>query len=174
MPERDRSARLISASGQRKGNAVSIESMNEDLARLKRDVRSLSQDAGRMFDDVVDQSRTIREETVAAEFIAAEETMENVGSVLDALMALREIQREQLRVFVADQRETFGAITRVRSPIDLARVGFEHWSRRATHVAEGLNQTVEVLANESRSLTRTLVEVWTPFLALMRSDWVRR
>jgi hypothetical protein len=153
---------------------VSIESMNEDLARLRRDVRSLSQDAGRILDDVVDQSRTIREETVAAEFIATEETMENVGSVLDALEALREIQREQMRVFFADQRETITALTQVRSPADLARLGFEHWGRRATHVAEGLNQTVEVLANESRSLTRTLVEVWTPFLQLMRRDWVRR
>jgi len=153
---------------------VSIESMNEDLARLKRDVRSLSQDAGRILDDVVDQSRTIREETVAAEFIATEETMETVGSVLDALAALRDIQREQMRVFFADQRETFNAFAQVRSPADLARVGFEHWSRRATHVAEGLHQTVDVLANESRSLTNTLVEVWTPFLQLMRRDWARR
>ena len=153
---------------------MSIESMNEDLDRLRRDVRSLSQDAGRVLNDVVEQSRTVREEAAAAEFIAAEETMENVGSVLDALSALGEIQREQLRIFFADQRETLGAFPQVRSPVDLARLGFEHWSRRATHVADGLNQIVGVLVNESRALTNTLVGVWTPFFQLLRRDWDRR
>jgi dsDNA-binding SOS-regulon protein len=148
--------------------------MNEDLARLKRDVRSLSQNAGRVLDDVVEQSRTVREETMAAEFIAAEETMENVGTALDALATLRDIQREQLRIFFADQRETFGAFAQLRSPVDLARLGFEHWSRRATHVADGLNQTVSVFVNESRALTNTLVGVWTPFLQLLRRDWNQR
>ena len=112
---------------------MSIESMNEDLARLKRDVRALSQGAGRVLNDVVEQSRTVREEAAAAEFIAAEETMENVGSVLGALSALGDIQREQVRIFLADQRETLGAFPQVRSPVDLARLGFEHRSRRATH-----------------------------------------
>lgn len=152
---------------------MSIESINEDLAKLKRDVRALSQDAGRVLNDVADQSRTVREEAAAAEFIAAEETMENVGSVLDALSSLRDIQREQLRMFFADHRETLGALGRVRSPIDLARLGFEHWSRRATHVGDGLNQTVGVFVNESRALTDTLVSGWTPFLQLLRRDWNR-
>lgn len=153
---------------------MSIESVNEDLSRIRRDVHALSQDAGRLFGDVADQTRTIREEAAAAEFIATEEAIENVGSVLDALVQLSEIQREQMRVFFADQRETFSAFVQVRSPADLARVGFEHWSRRATHLTEGLRQTVDVLANESRSLTNTLVEIWTPFLDLLRRDWDRR
>jgi hypothetical protein len=153
---------------------VSIESVNEDLVHLKRDIRALSKDAGRLLGDVAEQTRTIREEAVAAEFIVNEETMENVGSVLEALSQLRDIQRQQLRVFFADQRATAKAIIEVRSPIDLLRIGFEHWSRRATHVAEGLHQTVNVLANEGRSLNNTLVEVWNPFFELLRRDWVRR
>jgi hypothetical protein len=138
--------------------------MNEDLARLKRDVGSLSQNAGRI----------VREETVAAEFIATEEAIENVGTVFAALFALADIQRKQLRVFFSDQRETLGAFTHVRSPADLARVGLDHWNRRTMHVAEGVNETIDVLANESRSLTNTLVGVWTPFLQLLRRDWDRR
>jgi hypothetical protein len=62
----------------------------------------------------------------------------------------------------------------VRSPADFARVGFEHWNRRATHVADGIKATIGVLANESRSLTNTVVGVWTPFLQLIRRDWDRR
>jgi hypothetical protein len=152
---------------------VSIESVNEDLARLQRDVRALSSDAGRLLGDVADQSRTIREEAIAAEFIATEETMENVGSVLDALSQLRDIQRQQVRVFFTDQRDTLKAITQVRAPIDLLRVGFDHWSRRVTHVADGLGQTVGVLANEGRSMTSSLVEMWNPFIKLIRRDWAR-
>lgn len=153
---------------------MSIESVNEDLARLQRDVEALSKDAGRLIGDVADQSRTLREEAVAAEFIATEETMENVGSVMDTLSQLGDIQRQQWRIFVTDQRDTLKALVQSRSPFDVLRVGFEHWSRRATHVADGLNQTVTVLANEGRSLTNTLVEVWNPFIELLRRDWVRR
>ena len=153
---------------------MSIESVNEDLVRLKNDIGALSKDAGRLFDDVAGQGRTIQEEAVAAEFIANEETMETVGSVLEALSELGDIQREQLRVFFADQLATAEAMIQVRSPADLLRIGFEHWSRRATHVAEGLSQTVNVLANEGRSLTNTLVEVWNPFIELLRRDWARR
>jgi hypothetical protein len=153
---------------------VSIESVNDDLARLERDVQNLSRDAGRLLDDVAGQGKTLREEAVAAEFIATEETMENVGSVLSALSDLHEIQRRQLRLFLDDQRTSLHALTQARSPSDVVRVGMEHWARRAGHVGEGVGQAVSVLANESRTLTNTLVEMWTPFVALLRRDWANR
>jgi hypothetical protein len=153
---------------------VSIESVNDDLARLERDVRNLSQDAGRLVDDVADQGRTIREEAIAAEFIATEETIESVGSILSALSELQDIHRKQLRVFFEDQRDTLKAITESRSPADLLRVGLDHWGRRASHVGEGIGATVNVLVHESSSLTNTLVEMWTPFVQLVRRDWAQR
>lgn len=153
---------------------MSIQSVNDDLARLERDVQSLSRDAGRLLDDVTDQSKTLREEAVAAEFIATEETMENVGSVLGALSDLHEIQRRQLRWLFDDSQASLAALTRARSPADLFRVGLDHWSRRAGHIGEGVGQAVTVLASESRTLTNTLVEMWTPFVALLRRDWERR
>jgi hypothetical protein len=121
---------------------MSMESVREDLARLERDVQALSHDAGRLWGDVRHQTRTLRDEALAAEYVATEETMENVGSVLDALARLRDIQRESWQDFFADHRETLSALTQVRSPVDLLRVGLEHWSRRATHLADGVNRTV--------------------------------
>ena len=153
---------------------MSIQSVNDDLARLERDVQSLSRDAGRLFDDVAGQGRTLREEAVAAEFIATEETIENVGSMLSALADLHDIQRRQLRMFIDDQRTSLHALTQVRSPTDVLRVAMEHWARRASHVGEGVGAAVGVLANESRALTNTLVEMWTPFVALLRRDWTNR
>jgi hypothetical protein len=153
---------------------VSIESVNDDLARLERDVRNLSRDAGRLFDDVAGQSNTLREEAVAAEFIATEETIENVGSILSTLSDLHDIQRRQVRMFLDDQRTSLRALTQVRSPADLARVSLEHWARRVSHVGEGIGAAVGVLANENRTLTNTLVEMWSPFVALLRRDWADR
>ena len=152
---------------------MSIESVNEDLARLERDVRALSQDAGRLFGNVTGQGETLREEALAAEFIATEETIENMGSFLNALSQLGDIQKQQFRVFFEDQRDTIKALSELRSPTDLLGIGIEHWSRRATHVADGLQQSVTVLVNEGRAFTNTLVEMWNPFIALVRRDWAR-
>ncbi len=150
---------------------MSIESMNADLVRLERDMRELSKDADRLLGDVAGQGRTLKEEALAAEFLATEETIENVGSVLDALAKLGDIQRQQLRKLFADHRTTIEALTQVRTPLDLLNIGFEHWGRRATHAAEGIGQTIDVLANEARALANTLVEVWEPFIELLRRDW---
>ena len=70
--------------------------------------------------------------------------------------------------------KTAQALAQLRTPVDLLRIGFEHWGRRATHAAEGLGQTVNVLADEARSMTRAFVEVWNPFIELLRRDWMRK
>jgi hypothetical protein len=124
--------------------------------------------------DTRDPTRTLRDETIVAEYVATEETMENVGSVLDTLVKLGELQQQYWRAFWSDQRETFNALTNLRSAADVWRVGFEHWSRRATHVADGIAQTAIVLANERRTLSDTFVEMWSPFVELVRRDWRRR
>ena len=150
---------------------MSFESMNADLVRLEQDMRELSKDADRLLDDVAGQGRTLKDEALAAEFLANEETIENVGSILDALAKLGDIQRQQLRDLFADHRATIEALTQMRTPFDLLNIGFEHWARRASHAAEGIGQTVDVLANEARALANTLVEMWGPFMELLRQDW---
>jgi hypothetical protein len=149
---------------------VSIESLNDDLAQLERDVRALSQDTGRLVGSVTDRARTVEEEIVAAEFIATEETIETVSGWLAALSDIGTIQSEQLKIFFADHRQTLQS----RSPIDLLRLGYEHWNRRATHIAEGLGKTVGVLTKEGRHMTRSAVEMWKPLIELVRGDWARR
>ena len=153
---------------------MSIESLNEDLAALERDVRALVKDAAGPTQGVDDKVRTLEQEAVAAEFIATEETIENVSGLLAALSKIGEIQNEQLRTFLADHRDTLKALLQVRSPIDFARLGFEHWNRRATHIADGLSRTVEVISQESSQATRSAAEMWKPFIELVRGDWARR
>ncbi len=150
---------------------MSIESVNADLARLEADVRHLSQDSQKLMQDVGAQARVLREEAVAAQFIATEETIENAGSILEALANLRDIQRAQFKQFVEDQRESLRALKGVRSPIGLMELGVDHWQRRARHVAEGLNQAVDVVASESRHMTSAMIQMWKPFLHLLQRDW---
>ncbi len=149
---------------------MSIESLNEDLAALERDVRALVKDAAKP----AGAARTIQEEAVAAEFIATEETIENVSGFLATLSKIGEIQNEQIRTLFADHRDTLKALLQVRSPFDLARLSFEHWNRRATHIADGLTRTVDVISQESGHATRSMAEMWKPFVELVRGDWARR
>ncbi len=152
---------------------MSIESLNADLAALERDVRALAKDTT-SADGVAATARKVEEEIVAAEFIAAEETIENVSGLLAALSEIGAIQSEQFRIFLTDHRETLKALAQSRAPVDLARLGFEHWNRRATHIADGLTRTVDVLAKEGRHATTSVVEMWKPFVELVRGDWARR
>lgn len=152
-------------------SAVSIESLNQDLARLEEDVKKLSRDSQRLSEDIGQQARTMREEVVAAEFIATEEAIENAGSVLEAIAQLRDIQRDQLRVLFDDHKRSWRALADVRSPIGLIEVSFDHWKRRASHVAVGLNQVVDVLVGEGRQMTTSMVQMWKPFVQLVRQDW---
>jgi hypothetical protein len=157
---------------------VSIESLNEDLAQRERDVRALSEDSAQLVDDSVENAanaaRVIQEDVVAAEFVATESAIENVNGLLSALTEIGSIQNAQLKAFFADHRDTFTALLKSRSPGDLLQLGFEHWNRRATHIAEGLTQTIGVLASETRHMATSAGEMWKPVVELVRGDWTRR
>jgi hypothetical protein len=150
---------------------VTIDSLNEDLARLEADVRKLTHDSQRLGRDLEQQARTVGEEIVAAEFIATEETLENAGSFFEMLAQLGDIQRKQMRVLWEDHKQSWSALRDVRSPLGLVEVGFDHWKRRASHVATGLNQVVDVVVGERRHATQALAQMWQPFLKLLQRDW---
>jgi hypothetical protein len=150
---------------------VTIESLNEDLARLEADVRRLTEDSQRLGTDLEQQARTVREEIVAAEFIATEEAIENAGSLLELLSRLGDIHRDQLKTLWEDHQQSWSALREVRSPTALVEVGFDHWKRRASHVAAGLNQVVDAVVGEGRHVTGAMLEMWSPFLKLLQRDW---
>ena len=152
---------------------MSIKSLQDDLAKLERDVKAVIDDTGRVVGDVRRRARTVEAELVAAEFIATEETIEGVSGILETLSGIRTIQKQQVKLFFADHRKTLEGITQLSSPIDLVQLGFEHWNRRATHVAEGLTRTAELIAGEGRQVSMSVGEMWKPFVELIRGDWAR-
>jgi len=134
---------------------VSIDAVDHELSRLEAEVARL------------------RERVLAAEYIATEETIENMGSLLETLARLQDIQREQWRFLVSDGAETLGALRRVRSVFDVPGVALGHCQRRARHVVGGMNRAMVVCTGGAQSLTRTFVEMWRPFLAMVGQDWKR-
>ena len=150
---------------------MSIDSLNQDLAQLEEDVRKLARDSQRITVDIGKRAKAAREDVVAAEFIATEEALENTGSMLETLAALRDIQQESLRMLIDDHRQSWQALADVRSPLDLVQLGFEHWRRRSSHIALELNQVVDLIATSSRQMTASMVQVWKPFVDLVRRDW---
>jgi uncharacterized protein YegL len=150
---------------------VSIDSLREELAQLEHEVQAAFAETG---PGVKERAKTVATEIVAAEYIATKETMSGVGGIMETLSEIQAIQNEQFKNFFTDHRATLKALTQVRSPVDLAQLGFEHWSRRAGHVAEGITRTVDLIAKERKEMSESMAGMWKPFVQLVRGDWTRR
>ncbi len=151
---------------------MSIESLNEDLTQLERDVRALVKEHASSRD--TDAAQLITEEVAAAEFVAAESVIEQANGWLAALGEIGDIQREQLKTLIADHRESLDALTRSRSPIELMELAYQHWRRRTNHVLDGLGKTFDVLARQGQRMSASSRELWQPVVQLVRADWTRR
>ena len=153
---------------------VTIDSVTEDLKKLEDDVRRLSADGKQLAADVESQADVVEQEIVAAEFIAAEETIENIGSLLGMLSELNGIHMRQWQQLAEDHIETLRQLGAARSPTAFIETGFDHYRRRSEHISEGVNEVVETLTSEGRFLSNTLVEMWQPFFKMLRRDWATR
>ena len=162
---------LIRIEGLSEETSVSIDSLREELAQLEREVQEAFADTG---PGVKERAKAIGTEMVAAQYIATKETMSGVGGIFETMSEIQAIQNEQVKSFFADHRATLKAMTQVRSPVDLVQLGFEHWNRRAGHVAEGITRTADVIAKERKELSTSMAGMWKPFVELICGDWTRR
>lgn len=153
---------------------MTIDSVTEDLQRLEEDVRRLTADGQRLAQDVGDQRDVVEQEIVAAEFIAAEESIENLGSLLGMFSELNGIHTRQWQQLADDHIDTLRQLSEARSAAALLQAGLDHYRRRGQHVTEGVGQAFDVLTSEGRFLTETLVDMWKPFFSMLRRDWAAR
>jgi hypothetical protein len=148
--------------------------LNSDLKQLEDDVRRLSAGSAPPHATLAERAKLVEEEVVAGEYIAAEEAMENIGSLFGMFSELNDIQLRQFKQFAGDHRDTLKRLVRARSPSELAELGLDHYRRRSQHVVEGFNEALDVVAGEGKFLGNTLVEMWQPFFELVRRDWAPR
>ena len=168
------------------GNEPTIESLNADLAELEREVRALSNAqqcpadaaAAPAAEDepqtISDAARVAVEDTVAASFVATEEMIDSAGGWFVTLSELGAIHNDQAKALLKDTLDTMRALRNAHSPGDVLHTAFDHWNRRATHVAEGMTRTIEVVARESRHASTSVAEMWRPVVDLVRADAHRR
>jgi hypothetical protein len=150
---------------------VTTDSVSSDLRQLEDDVRRLSAGEAPAHATMADRAKLVEQEVVVGEYLAAEEAMENLGSLFGMVSELNSIQIRQLKQLAGDHRETLKRMTEARSPGELAELGFDHYRRLSEHLIEGFNESVEVITTEGRFLNNTLVEMWKPFFELVRRDW---
>jgi hypothetical protein len=148
---------------------MSIDSIREELAQLERDVEALGAASA-----VKERAKAVGTEMVAAQYIATKGTMSGVGAIFDTLSEIQAIQGDQLKVLFTDHRDTLTAMTQLRSPMDLVALGFDHWNRRAGHVADGITRTLEVIVKERGEYSSSIAGLWKPLVELVRGDWTRR
>ena len=172
MPRGDDSCKLVAIPGFSEATTVSINSLREDLARLENDVQTAFNNPDQP--SLQERAKAVGAGIVAAQYVATKETMSSVGGMFEALSEIGAIQNEQFRIFFTDHRDTLKALIQVRSPVDLLQLGFEHWNRRASHVAEAITRTVDVISKERNELSTSMTEIWKPIVGLVRSDWTRR
>jgi len=165
------------------GNEPTIESLNADLAELEREVKALSMTqqppaaapaADGKPQAISSAARVAVEDTVAASFVATEEMIDSAGGWFVTLSELGAIHNDQAKALLKDTLDTVRALRNAHSPADVLRTAFDHWNRRAAHVAEGMTRTLEVLARESRHATASVGEMWRPVVDLVRADAHRR
>ena len=153
---------------------MTTDSVSSDLKQLEDDVRRLSAADGPAHRTAAERAKLVEEEIVAGEYIAAEEAMENIGSLFGMFSELHDIQLRQFKQLAGDHRETLKRLVRARSPGELADLGLDHYRRRSEHLVEGFNEALDTIAGEGKFLGNTLVEMWQPFFELIRRDWAPR
>jgi hypothetical protein len=153
---------------------VTTDSVSSDLKQLEDDVRRLSGAEAPAHGTMAERAKLLEEEVVAGEYIAAEEAMENIGSMFGMFSELNDIHRRQFKQFAGDHRATLKRLIQARSPGELADLGFDHYRRRSQHLVEGFNEALDVISGEGKFLGNTLVEMWQPFFELLRRDWAPR
>lgn len=150
---------------------MTTDSLTSDLKQLEDDVRRLSAGNTPAPRSMVERAKLVEQEVVVGEYIAAEEAMENIGSLFGMVSELNRLQLRQLKQLAGDHRETLKRLTEARSPSELAELGLDHYRRRSQHLMEGLNEAIDVITSEGQFLSNTLVEMWQPFFELVRRDW---
>ncbi|HTO58789.1 MAG TPA: hypothetical protein VMJ74_13390 [Pseudomonadales bacterium] len=126
--------------------------------------------AGAQSHGVANAVRTAVEDTVAASFVATEATIDEAGGWFVTLSELGAIHNDQAKALFKDTLDTLKALRNAHSAADVLHATFDHWNRRATHVAEGLTRAVELFARESRHASTSVGEMWRPVIDLVRAD----
>lgn len=144
------------------------------LADTRHGFSRLSHEAEELAHSLEGESRLAGEEAVGAELLATRDLVAHLGIAWDTAEQLGDIYVRQLRLLADDFRTTAAQLLPGEQRPPLRQVISAHLDRRLRHTGEGLEQGIEVCSRQSARACGSLLELWAPFLAVVRSDWTQR
>jgi hypothetical protein len=141
-----------------------LTDMRDNLDRLTHEAEELAQ-------SLEDESQLAGEEAVGAELLMTRDLVAHLGIAWDTAEQLGDIYVRQLRLLADDYRITAVALLPGERRAPLRQVVSAHVDRRLRHASEGLEQGIEVFSRQTARACGSLLELWAPFLAVVRSDW---
>ncbi|MFU8816651.1 MAG: hypothetical protein ACNA7W_14980 [Pseudomonadales bacterium] len=149
------------------GREPRLSAFKKDLDRLAREVDELS-------GSMQAETRLAGEEAMGAELLASRELVAQLGILWDTAERFGDLYARQLRYCVADHASTWSALLGGAARGDAPAIIGEHVERRVIHLAEGVQQSAQLLSGQSAKASQTLYNLWKPFLAVLRQDWAGR
>ena len=144
------------------------------LSAFKKDLDRLTREAEELAESYGAQSRLAGEEAVGAEILVSRDLVAHLGILWDTMEQLGDIAGRQARYFTDDYRATLGKLLGGSGADNRGAALARLLENRLTHLAEGLEQGIEVMSAQSEKACEALFELWSPFFSVVRQDWSRQ
>jgi hypothetical protein len=143
---------------------------------FRKDLERLAQEAEAREDCQAEPGRAGRlagEEVVGAELLASRHLVAQLGLLWETTEQLGDLYARQIRYWVDDHTVTWTELIAAPSSDskDGSGVVGRHLERRIAHLGEGLTESAHLLARQSAQASRSLFDLWRPFMSVLRADW---
>lgn len=142
------------------------ETRSARLSALRSEVDRLTSEAEAL-------AESLEQEAVGAELLASRDVLAGVGILWETAEQLSDLYVNQTRHLVSDHLTTWQALADRRREEGWQDVVGRHVERRVRHLAEGMEQGVNVLGRQSLHACDAVKRLWGPFFAVVRRDWSR-
>jgi hypothetical protein len=121
-----------------------------------------------------EESQLARDEAVAAEILATRDLVAHLGILWETVERLDDLARRQAGYFAQDYLSALSGWLDCSPDNNRAAVLGTCLDRRMTHLAEALDEGVEVMSTQSDKVWDSLSRLWSPFFSVVRQDWAQQ
>lgn len=145
-----------------------------DLQALRHNLDRLRREAEELAESLQGESRLAGEESLGAELLAGREMSAQAGILWETAEQLGDLCLRQARLFAEDHTATFRCLLDDSSRHSFQTMVGRHVERRLRHNLDGVAQGIDIMAAQSERTCQSIINLWAPFLAVVRKDWAER
>ena len=135
---------------------------------IPQDVQQLADDFGQLAGDLRGEAEQAAEDALGAQFVAATDLVESVGTGVEFVPQFGEILRYQGRLAAGDFEQLTRALLAGRTPTDAVAAIRDHVARRLVHTTEGISAWFELGVEVQKELSDIHQGVWGAFMRSAR------